>query len=406
MKETKTATKRASDYLQLKHTYDDFEPVVQNICNEEQTFMLDGCEVSYKLEDLDPTDYSHVYEIDCDEYDIVITFDMEDGLPDHANMVSGSSEHWAELIHVPDMEEEGEEGCLFVEVSSLDIDPAKVEEDYLQHPRKLLGANSPKRSFFADGQNDFFPIEKPERRELNSCSQYNVIKLGIVFDSAFCQQVGGSEGQAHAVIHSVIATMNQWYMASPLCFYIYSTYIGGTCNSSQDPIPGVIAAATQHCMHENDLTATFEAHVNGNFHGSDAMHLVFGGEPASMQGWAGCAFQETLCTSQAVGTNNFGPDYSQHDMALLLAHELGHTLSIGDFYPEDKTYIMGDGSAGFKPDRITKMKEYVARRQQEKPGCAGISASVGGGTPNPNTTPTQAPNSDGDGDDDDDDDEA
>jgi len=48
-------------------------------------------------------------------------------------------------------------------------------------------------------------------------------------------------------------------------------------------------------------------------------------------------------------------------------------LSLGDFYPEDKTYLMGTGRAGFKPERMWQMKDYVEETMEEISGCTTIS---------------------------------
>mmetsp|Transcript_2123 Transcript_2123/g.4792 ORF Transcript_2123/g.4792 Transcript_2123/m.4792 type:complete len:166 (-) Transcript_2123:653-1150(-) len=114
---------RANDRL-----VDNFQPNLQNLCSSGKKFKLgDDCEVSFALEDLEPTSGKHVFKSHtCGDKDtVIVTMDLEDKMPSHVARLNQRSMEWTELIAMPHLEEHG---CMYATVANIDIDPEKVKK--------------------------------------------------------------------------------------------------------------------------------------------------------------------------------------------------------------------------------------------------------------------------------------
>ena len=119
--------------------YDDFEVVGQDLCGSSKTFEFGECTVSFALEDLNATEFEHVYEAkNCGDHEVIVIMDMADDVPMHAMTFHPASMDWKELVELPsDFLLEGEElGCMFGVVTNLDVDPVKVQEYIETHGQR------------------------------------------------------------------------------------------------------------------------------------------------------------------------------------------------------------------------------------------------------------------------------
>lgn len=199
-----------------------------------------------------------------------------------------------------------------------------------------------------------------------------MIRLAVRYDTRFCNDHGnGTPEGSVAFANTIIELMNPFFTAAPLCFKVELCNIEGSCSVNSDPYRNMLDNSNTMCK-ENDNNAlidNFKALFPQPPQGCDNTHLFFGGDPLPNDDSIGCAYIASLCDDFSVGVNGMPPRYLLIDHVVLVAHELGHSLS-AEHVPENQ-FIMGFGDQpdSFKPVNINRMQNYVNQVRAQDSTC-------------------------------------
>ena len=199
--------------------------------------------------------------------------------------------------------------------------------------------------------------EPSHNRKLQSCSSFTSIDVGIVYDSTFCAQVGGSEGAAQARVEAIVGLASQRYEVAGLCTTLRLSYLEGHCDPGSDIYQNVIDNPNLLDIFRNHFISDRQSVPR------DVAHL-FSGTDFSGDGVIGVAFTSTVCNPfAAYGINWMTFTNDINAQSLLFAHELGHNSGAPHFGSGNSGHIMNpsinNGQNGFSSSTINNINNYL-----------------------------------------------
>jgi hypothetical protein len=408
---------------------DNFQPNLQELTGN--TFLIDGDEVSFAEEDLEPVKVfsstngrrSYIFESRVvipsnDNDNSLIRVAIARGKLQSAVKFNPDTGDVVQLSRV--------QPGVYTTFSSNDVDQGQLNQFSYGHDDSDSSSRRYLEEEAADGRSTSTTTTtttaSASHRSLAACTEYRVIRVSINYDSRYCADHDNDQDEVEAHIQQVVALVNFYYEQEGLCKRVELCVLHGYCNESNGGdtfFRDMVTSSSLVCNDSSSLLDNFRQHLNDGNRLSgqcDAYHLLFGSNPDGTHPFAGgvigCAYTNSICNNYSSGANYFGYTTNMELQATLLAHELGHNVGAGHSpvteLPQDqpRVFIMEPYLClcdRFDDSSVSQINSYVASRASET--CTSLDAAsaptpapaqptpspVASTTPAPQANPTPSP---------------
>ena len=175
----------------------------------------------------------------------------------------------------------------------------------------------------------------------HECTQYDIIDLAIVYDTSYCNAVGGREN-AETEITAIITLSSKMYQQNGLCMKIEISYLEGYCEIENDPYDVI----RKQNLDSLGLLQEFRAYWNQNREDVNRTVAHLFTATGIDDRYRGKGYTSSICMkASAYSVNQITWSPSLQRKAALVAHELGH--NVGADHTDDDMFKCGNRAGDF-----------------------------------------------------------